>query len=282
MAAGRTGRGGTGLGGDVDPATTADPGGASQQILFTLASRTGGFVIRNASELPGGLQKIGQEQHEYYVLGYTPPEEKEGVCHALKVKVDRGGTTVRARSSYCSGKQPDLVAAKPAEKNLEQFARSDSASVAGSMQLPFFYTAPGVARVNLALEIPLGSIKHDSRKSSLTSIDVLGIASTADGETAARFTDTIALNSGALNSGALNPAAGEPLTVRYQKQFKIAPGQYRFTIVFGAGGETFGKLEQPLVVEPYQAGQACAVSRIALGRETRKAGDGGSTALLFG
>lgn len=290
---GRGGRGGVGMGagvgggrggrggpsGDTDPAVTTDPTGASQQILFALAGGTGGFVIRNAGELPSGLQKIGEEQHEYYVLGYTPPAEKEGVCHALKVKVDRGGTTVRARSSYCSGKQPDLVSTKPAEKNLEQFARSDSASVAGSMQLPFFYTAPGIARVNLALEIPAGSINRDARKASLASIDVLGIASTADGETAARFTDAIALNSGALNSGALNPAAfnsaaGEPLTVRYQKQFKIAPGQYKFTIVFGAGGETFGKLEQPLVVEPFQAGQF-ALSGVAMGKETRKAGDVG-------
>src|ERR1035441_1451845 len=42
-----------------------DAGTSNQQSLFRLAGGTGGFVIANAGELQGGLQKIAAEQSEY-------------------------------------------------------------------------------------------------------------------------------------------------------------------------------------------------------------------------
>ena len=71
----------------------------NQQVLYMLAEGTGGFVIVNTNDLLGGLEKIGKEQNQYYVLGYTPAESAEGSCHTLKVKVDHG-LNVRARSGY--------------------------------------------------------------------------------------------------------------------------------------------------------------------------------------
>ena len=57
--------------------TVRDAGTADQQVLFRLAGGTGGFVIANLGELQGGLQKIGAEQSEYYVLSYTPDMQGE-------------------------------------------------------------------------------------------------------------------------------------------------------------------------------------------------------------
>ncbi len=74
----------------------------NQQIMFLLADGTGGFVIHDSNDLLGGLQKIGKEQNQYYLLGYTPPDAKQGSCHVLRVKVDRSGLEVRARTGYCS------------------------------------------------------------------------------------------------------------------------------------------------------------------------------------
>ena len=59
-----------------------------------LADGTGGFLIANTNDLLGGLERIGREQNEYYIIGYTPPESSEGSCHSLKVKVDRRGPLV--------------------------------------------------------------------------------------------------------------------------------------------------------------------------------------------
>ena len=66
-----------------------------QDVLYALAQGTGGFVILNTNDLLGGLDRIANEQNEYYVLGYSPADDSEdGACHELKVKVDQGGVNV--------------------------------------------------------------------------------------------------------------------------------------------------------------------------------------------
>ncbi len=272
----RTGRGPGRGAANADPSAALDPGGASQQVLFAMATGTGGFVIRNAGELPDGLQKIGQEQEGYYVLGYTPAESKEGSCHTLRVKVDRAGTTVRARSSYCTGKAQDLLTAASSETRLESRATSAQAgNLTASMQLPFFYVGPNTARVDVAMEIPPEAVKFEHKKDAYhAEINVLGIATTAQGagesSTGARFNDTVTLD---LDDAEMQQWKLRPL--HYEKEFKIASGQYQFTVVFSSGGESFGKLEQPLVVEPHQPGQL-ALSGVAFGREIHKMSDAGA------
>ncbi len=247
-----------------DPDSDAGTQGAGtpdQQLLFRLASGTGGFVVSNAGELQAGLQKVGEEQSEYYVLSYTPAELKEGSCHALRVKVDRGGTTVRARSNYCESKPQDLLAGTIAGQDLERRAAAAQAGgVGASMQLSYVYLSPGVARVNLAMEIPSDALKFESQKGKLHSeINFLGVASAADGTVGARFSDTLKL---------APDSKGKPL--HYEKEFKIVPGQYQFTMAFSSGGESFGKVEAALTVDPWREGEL-AISGIALSKEAHPA-----------
>ncbi len=120
----------------------------AQEVLYELAVGTGGFVIVNTNDLLGGLQKIAQEQTQYYVLGYTPPASDEGTCHTLRVKVDRGGTVVRSRSGYCNVRPTDLLAGKPVEKQLENQATGSQAGKhrcfhAGALLLYFGEYRPG-------------------------------------------------------------------------------------------------------------------------------------------
>ena len=103
-----------------------------QDVLFALAQGTGGFVIVNTNDLLGGLDRIANEQNEYYVLGYSPAggddDEGDGACHELKVKLDRGGANVRSRTGYCDTKPVDLLAGSAKGKDLESRA-------AGSQQV---------------------------------------------------------------------------------------------------------------------------------------------------
>ena len=148
----------------------------NQNIMFMLAAGTGGFVIHETNDLSGPWTKIGKEQGEYYVLGYTPPESDEGSCHTLRVKVDRGGTEVRARTGYCNSRPQDLLAGNSTEKDLEtRAAAAQAGTVTASMQLPFFYTAPNVARVNVAMEIATDKVKFEKQKGKFhATINVLG------------------------------------------------------------------------------------------------------------
>jgi len=185
--------------------------------------------------------------------------------------VDRAGTTVRARESYCTGKGQDLVTGTAAEKNLENRAAATPAgNIAAAMRLPFFYVGSNTARVDLAMEISPEAVKFEHKKDTYhAEINVLGIAADsqggADGAIGARFSDTLTLDFDEAEMQKRKP-------VHYEKEFKIASGQYKFTAVFSSGGESFGKLEQPLTVEPYQPGQL-ALSGMAFGKEIHKASD---------
>src|ERR1022692_2743852 len=232
----------------------------NQQIMYMLAQGTGGFVITNTNDLLGGMQKIGKEQNQYYIVGYTPPDSAEGSCHTLKVKVDKGGSTVRSRAGYCNVKSRDVLAGNPIEKTLESRATATAAgSIAASMRAPFFYTGANTARVAVAIEIPSDSIKFEKVKGKMhAGVNVLGIAYKQDGSVAARFSDVVKLDFE--NQKEVQSFKEKPL--HYENQFDVAVGVYNLKVVFDSGDASFGKLESPLVINAYD-GNDFAVSGIA-------------------
>jgi VWFA-related protein len=258
--------------GDSDDlgAPLSNSGSSSQDVLFGLANGTGGFVVRNTTDLLGGLQNIAQEQNQYYVLTYVAPESKEGACHTIRVKVDRKQTTVRARSNYCTEKPLDSLAGTSAGRDLENRATgAEAGGISASIQLPYFYLSPSVARVNLAMEVAPDALKFQNQKGKLhAEIDLLGIASTPDGSVGARFSDAVKFDFE--NQAELDKLKGKSL--HYEKEFKIAPGQYRFAMAFSSGGQSFGKVDAPLDVEPRQAGDL-ALSSLVLSKEVHPAAD---------
>jgi hypothetical protein len=219
------------------------------------------------------LEKIGREQNEYYILGYSPADAPEGSCHTLKVKVDRGGTVVRARSGYCNIKPVDYLAGNSVEKDLEnRVAGTAAGNVKASMQTPFFYTSPNTARVNMAMEISADAINFEKAKKKFHSeVNILGVAYRPDGTVGAKFSDTVKLDMD--NKKELEAFKEQPL--HYENQFEAAPGKYNLKVAFSAGGESFGKLEAPLEIDPFD-GKKLALSGMALSKESHAVADGES------
>ena len=238
-----------------------------QEVLDELAQGTGGFLIKNTNDLLGGLEKIGKEQSEYYVIGYTPAQSTEGSCHTLKVRVDRGGTNVRSRSGYCNVRPHDLLAGNVMEKTLETHASASMpGNVRATMEIPFFYTAPNTARVNVAMEIPSSALKFEKLKGKMHSaINVLGIAYKPDESIAARFSDTVDLDF----DGKKEVEEFEKQPFHYENQFDIACGEYKLKVVFSSGSESFGKLETPLAIDAY-SGKQFSLSGVALSHELHR------------
>src|SRR5882724_2883790 len=167
---------------------------SNQQILAALAEGTGGFTIFNTNDLLGGLERIGREQNEFYILGYVPTDTPEGSCHTIKVKLNRGGLSApRSRSGYCNTRSTNVLEGKPLEKQLEAHAAgSQTGSIRGALQAPYFYTAPNTARVNLAMELPSDTVQFNKDKGKYhANLNVLGIAYRPDGTIGARFSDTV-------------------------------------------------------------------------------------------
>jgi hypothetical protein len=173
----------------------------------------------------------------------------------------------------------DVLAGKPAETELEALAVGATKGNLGSpLQLPFFYAAPNVARVNLAMEIPSQGFKFEKVKGKFhAEMNVLGIAYRADNSVGAKFSDTLKFDLD--NQVAVDQFHKTP--VHYESQFDVASGKYNFKVVFSAGGESFGKIEKPLEVEPFD-GKQFAVSSLALAKELLKNdGDVGMDAVLI-
>jgi hypothetical protein len=233
----------------------------NQQVLYALASGTGGFPIFNTNDFGTGLDKVAKELGEYYVLGYVPPEKSpEGGCHTLKVKVDRGGTQVRARTGYCDVRGSDLLAGKAEGKVLETIAASPQpGTIQSSVRAPYFYTGPGVARVNVSLQIPGDAVNFEKEKGKYASkINILGMAYKEDGSLAARFSDTAKLE---LEKKEWKQFTKNPFT--YQNTFDVAPGRYRLKLVIAAGGQGYAKYETPLTIDDYN-GKEFQLSGLAL------------------
>jgi len=239
----------------------------NQQFLYTLAEGTGGFVIVNTNDLLGGMERIARDQSEYYLLSYKPPDAPEGSCHTLKVKVDRGGSNVRSRSGYCKVRPLDLLAGSATEKDLESRATGEMpGNVTASMRAPYFYSAPNVARVHLVIEVPSNALQFEKVKGKQHSaINVLGIAYKPDGSVAARFSDTVNLDF----DDKKEQEAFQKAPFHYENQFEIAPGNYTLRIAFSSGNQSFGKLENPLTVLPFD-GKEISLSSIALSNTMTK------------
>jgi hypothetical protein len=244
--------------------------GASQQALYMLADGTGGFVIVNNNDLLAGLEKIGAEQNQFYIIGYSPNESAEGSCHTLNVKVEHG-YKVRSRSGYCNVKSADLLSGKPTELQLETRIQGAEPGdlVAPGPQVTYFFTGPDTARVDLAMDLPSDKLKFEKVKGKLHSdINILGLAYKPDGTIGARFSDTLKLE--VEDKKEAEKVAEKPL--HYQAQFDAASGDYNFKIAFTAnGGADFGKVQVPLDIESFD-GKELRLSSVLLSTSVHRIG----------
>lgn len=268
------GRGMSGPG--VNPLNDAVPSGPGLlQMLRDLAESTGGILVQQPND-SAALSRIAKEQSEFYILSYSPPESPEGSCHKLRVRVKRDGVNVRSREGYCRRAPEALRSGNPAARALEARAMaSQSGNIVASVQAPYFYKAPNVARVAAVLEVQPANIAFNRAKDKfIGQMEVLGIATQEDGSAGARFSDIVKWEFA--TQAELDRFKSQPY--RYENQFDIAPGSYKLSVALGGGGENFAKLETPLQVEPF-TGSEFTLSAIALSREYHQQNAGPSTGL---
>jgi VWFA-related protein len=240
--------------------------GANQQILYQLASGTGGFPILNDNDLLAGLEKIAAEQNQFYILGYTPPESPEGSCHTLKVEVSHGNH-VRSRSGYCNTKSVDLLAGKPVERNLEgRLDATGGGTIPSAMQTAFMYTSADTARVDVTMDIPSDKLKFEKVKGKLhCDVNILGVAYRANGSVGARFSDTLKLE--VEDKKEMEKFLEKP--VHYENQFDIASGEYSLKVAYTNGADDFGKIVAPLSIAPFDP-KNFAISGIVLSKNIHR------------
>ncbi len=278
VAAGRGRVGGTTtLSGTPTGMNAADPvaatlanGPALLSVLLKLAEGTGGFVVRQPDD-QATLARISKEQSEFYILSYTPPDSPDGSCHKLRVKVKGNGMNLRSREGYCKRTPGDLLSGNAAARTLEQRALAQaSGNIPATMQAPYFYKSANVARVAAVMEIAPANVAFKKEKNKfIGQLDILGIANKEDGSAGARFSDVVKFEFD--SQAEVDQFKRTPY--RYENQFDIASGQYKLAVVLGAGGESFGRLQTTLQIEPYN-GNEFSLSGLVLSKEFRPASQG--------
>ena len=100
----------------LDPASEV---GRRPDSLMSLASETGGrpFVGSNRPELQ--LSQMVKDSSAYYLLGYKSPAPVDGKFHKIKVRLDKDGYEVRARSGYFAPTVGELERARTAAAGAE-------------------------------------------------------------------------------------------------------------------------------------------------------------------
>jgi VWFA-related protein len=241
---------------------------ATSTSLKSLSEETGGRWLPD--NLVRELSRLMDDQEKRYVLGFKPVESPDGSCHSLRVRTVRAGLEVTARDAYCNSKAPDLLAGKVEGKALEARAASPSAGNAtATIELPYFYNSPGIALVDLAMEMDLTNLKFARQNGKQhAELDLLGLTYGADGEVAARFSDTVPFDF----ATAQEAEAFRKQPYRYEHQFRLPAGRYNVRVAFSSGEQSFGKAEAPLMIDPWD-GQRLALGGIALASETRKVPD---------
>jgi VWFA-related protein len=86
--------------------------GDAQQILFNLASETGGRAALNGNDFRSDLALIAGDLRSYYSLGYTPERSGDGRVHAIEIKVKREGLSVHNRTTYTDRPREERLAAR--------------------------------------------------------------------------------------------------------------------------------------------------------------------------
>lgn len=236
---------------------------------LSLTTVSGGRALTRDKDGPGALDPLTREQDETYTLVFAPRFSGEGTCHELKVGVNRPDVKVFGRNLYCNA-VVEVSTAKviqPREHELDKLAASDEAgSTAASASVPFFYEPNGVARVNLALDIPSPVLEPTDWNGKVhAEMDVLGVAYVpTSGEVAARFTHKMKFDFATRQQ--FDDFLRRPLHCEHQ--FEVAPGDYVFKVVFRSSKDRFGAVEAPLAIDKFNAAQL-SVSAIALSRSVQ-------------
>jgi VWFA-related protein len=241
----------------------------TSEALKSLAEETGGRRIEG-NDPAAALGSVFDDERKLYALSFAPVESPDGSCHSLRVETVRSGLRVSARNAYCNVKAPDLLAGKVEGKALEARATGGSpGNASASVELPYFYSSPGIALVDLAMEMDLANLKFTKENGKQhAELNLVGLAYGPDGAVAARFSDAVPLDF----DSAQQAEAFRKQLYRYERQFRLPAGRYNVRVAFGSGDQSFGKVEAPLTVDAWD-GQRLALSGIAMAGEAAKAPD---------
>jgi hypothetical protein len=215
-----------------------------------------------------------------YVIGYVPPPSEPGSCHKIQLDVTNPHLAIWSRSEYCNTQHPatDPLSGTDFGKRMEtDLISPQEGSIDLKLHAIALYGDTETSRVNIQIEFPAASLKHEFKDGTLyATIGASGAIYKKDGSVAARFSDFACCDYGnsmkpsSNSQGSVNLSGHDTsmLPHSYQTQIDLPPGEYDLRVVL-SDGKKFGRKQIPLTVKPHNE-QEPAISDVAVCRRIRK------------
>jgi VWFA-related protein len=200
--------------------------------LGQLANETGGFLITDSNDLSGGLRRVDEDLHSYYLLSYAPKNlNYDGHFRKIEVKVRRTGLAVQSRGGYFAIKgtfaSPVLSYEAPALAALEKTPKADAFPfLAGGFSFPERERA-GLAPVVGDLPLSAFTFRADGEKKSYeTDFSVVALLKDHAGQVVEKLSKRYRL------TGPLEKVEAEKQgRVLFYREAELEPGRYALEVV---------------------------------------------------
>ncbi len=200
----------------------------------TVATDSGGFVVRNTNDLTQGVQKIANETQAYYLLGYNPTNAtRDGKFRKIQVKLADGrGLQVRARKGYFApGDTPRKAETKRGIDPVIQSALDSPWAQDGiPLRMTHFVNdekALGKAAVLLATDIDVNALQFEQKDGrAYADLQLLLVVAHRESGEYFRYDQGVNMK--------LQPATRERLSRTWYpvvRDFELRPGDYQAKIV---------------------------------------------------
>jgi len=218
----------------------------AQDGLRQLATETGGFASVNMNDLAGTFARIVRENSAYYVLGYSPSNDRrDGKYRSVQVRVKRPGLQVRSRSGYTAPSgRPSSTPAPSAGITSVAVANALASPLPTSGVPVTVFAAPyrgnsGTAAVAIAIEVDASRFDFVEKNGVFTdNLEVAHTVTDSNGKTRSPMRHSVAL--------ALKPATFERMKtagIRVLSHIDLPPGRYQLRVAAGnATGQAGGVL----------------------------------------
>ncbi|HZR23920.1 MAG TPA: VWA domain-containing protein [Vicinamibacterales bacterium] len=190
----------------------------AQHNLRWVSEETGGIAVIGRTDLARAYDAIVADNSMYYVLGYTPPpHNNDGKFHAIRVRVNRPGIIIRARSGYVS---PKGGAVSPSPSGAEDPLAAPLPIAGATIRLALapFKGAGSKASVLMTEDIQ----GRDLALGVPNSLELSYVAVDAGGQAVATSRDRLELTAGDPEVQARIRASG----IRVLNRLDLPPGRY--------------------------------------------------------
>ena len=195
--------------------------GNGRAALSAIAEGTGGQAFRNANDFGDELARLMEQQRIVYVLTFPPQDTGHpGKLHELKVRVNRKGVRVFARSAYVEPRP--FSASSSVEKSLSAADMlAAEVPVSGIPVQMFAYPIPSTAPARVAVFVFVPSLPVAPKPGENVPLEFYLYAFGADGKIA-----DFATTQGALDSTKLEQPLNSSGVTLYSS-LRLSPGEYR-------------------------------------------------------